>query len=487
MFDKLERHRKPTFGYAVFVISVILAVTLALVVFMHAPIEPAFFLIWLVMFPLTMYLGYTYEEITEAAMDSIKGGLEAMLIVLAVGAMIGTWIAAGTVPTIIYYGLQFISPDFFLLSAFVLCSLVSLACGTSWGTLGTAGIAMYAVGLSMGIPPGITLGAIISGSYLGDMASPMSDSTNVAAAATGCNLIFHCKQLAMVAFPVAAVTGFLYYIIGTFYAADNFDSALIVEITEVIGANFSTGIVALVPAAVLIGLLVAKKPALGSMLFSAFVGAVVAVVYQGQPLEQAIPTFWEGFVPASGHDFIDTLLRRGGVMSMVGALCMMMFGFGLIGALRSVGILDVLIQPIASKVKSIRQLTFVTQLMAYLTDSLGSNYFSLIVTGSMMSPLYKKFGLHPSNLSKAMNGTSTILCATIPWNVSGIFVLSLYGLPILSWLPWALFSYLMPIGIFLFVLFNISVVPADVESGAGQEASVNSVNEVAAVTSSGNS
>ena len=151
-------------------------------------------------------------------MEYCKKGLSSIIILLAVGAIIGTWIACGAVPTVIYFGLSVISPKVFLLTTFVLCSCVSLACGTSWGTLGTAGIAMFAIGESMGIPAPMTVGAIVSGSYFGDMVSPMSDSTNVAAAAVDTDLITHCKELVRIVIPMFLVSCIIYYVMGIQFA-----------------------------------------------------------------------------------------------------------------------------------------------------------------------------------------------------------------------------------------------------------------------------
>ncbi|AVQ28062.1 Na+/H+ antiporter NhaC [Fusobacterium ulcerans] len=449
--------QKATTKYAVFVLFTILFIALGANILLKAPIQPMFLIVWLFIYPACMRLGYSFKEIDDGVMESCKKGLGAVLILMAVGAIISTWIAAGTVPAIIYYGLKLISPKMFLLATFLLCSFVSIACGTSWGTMGTAGIAMFAIGESLGIPTGMTIGAIISGSYLGDMISPMSDSTNVAAAAAGTDLITHCKELLYLAFPVSVVTGIIYYILGLKFAVDNFDDSYIVHVSSLLTSNFKTGLIAFIPMIFLLLLLFFKKPAMLSMVASSLVAGLIAVLYQGMPLKNMIPVFWAGFKINSGEVFLDTLLNRGGVQSMFSSACMMLFAFGMIGALNVVGILDALVNPIVKKIKTVTQLTGISQLISIIGNTMGTNTFSLLMTGSLLAPVYKKFNLDPTNLSKAINSTSTVICPFIPWNASGIFVLGLFGGSVTDFIPYAFYSYLMPITAFMAVVFRLKV------------------------------
>ena len=462
MFKKGVAHKKPSTCYAASVLIIVLAIVLGANYRFDAPIQPMFLIAWLFVYPACMSLGYTLKEIDDGVMESCKKGFGAVLIMMAVGAIISTWIAAGTVPAIIYYGLQIISPKVFLLTTFVLCSMVSLACGTSWGTMGTAGIAMYAVGASLGIPAPLTVGAIVSGSYLGDMVSPMSDSTNVVAAAVGMDLITHCKQLAYIAAPVSIITAALYYIIGLRFSVDTFDNSYIIEVSSAIAAQFNLGFAVFLPMIFLLILLMSNKPAMLSMVASALLGCFIAVLYQDLPSTSAIQVFWTGFKISTGNTFIDTLLNRGGVQSMFAPACLMFYAFGMIGAFNTVGILDAIVEPIVRRVRTVIQLTAASQFISIIGNMLGTNTFSLLMTGTLMSPVYAKHGLHPTNLSKAINATSTVFCPLIPWNASGIYVVALFGISTASFAPYAFYSYIMPIAAFLFVVFGLKVVPASV-------------------------
>lgn len=461
MSEKVRR--SPTTGYAIFALGGVLAIVLGANVLLAAPIQPMFLIVWLFIFPVCAHLGYGFKEIEDGAMESIKKGMGAVLIIMAVGAMIATWIAAGTVPSIIYYGLQIISPQIFLLATFVLCSMVSLACGTSWGTMGTAGIAMFAVGESLGVPAGMSVGAIVSGSYLGDMVSPMSDSTNVVSAAVGADLITHCKQLAFIAAPVSLITAGLYYVLGLRFATDNFDNSYIVEVSTALSGHFHTGILAFLPLVLLFALLFLRKPPMLSMITSALTACVVAVFYQGVAYDKAITIFWTGYKISSGHAFLDTLLNRGGVQSMFSTSCLMIFVFGMIGAFNTVGILEAVVRPVSMRAKTVAQLTASSQIISIIGNMLGTNTFSLLMTGTLMTPAYQKMKLHPTNLSKALNATSTVICPLIPWNASGIYVVALFGAGTLSFAPYAFYSYLMPIAAFCFVLLGIQIAPIDAD------------------------
>lgn len=206
-----------------------------------------------------------------------------------------------------------------------------------------------------------------------------------------------------------------------------------------------------------------KKPAMLSMIASALLGCFVAVLYQELPSTSAIQVFWTGFKSSTGNSFIDTLLNRGGIQSMFGPACLMFYAFGMIGAFNTVGILNAIIEPIVRKIKTVVQLTAASQVISIIGNMMGTNTFSLLMTGSLMAPVYSEFELHPTNLSKAINATSTVFCPLIPWNASGIYVVALFGVGTMSFAPYAFYSYLMPIAAFLFVVFGLRIVPANVD------------------------
>lgn len=466
---KNSKHRTPSTGYALLVLAGVLLIVLGANKLIKAPIQPMFLVSWLWVYPACMYLGYTFKEIDEGVMESIKKGMGAVLTILAVGALIATWISAGTVPAIIYYGMGIVNPKIFLLASFLLCGLVSLACGTSWGTLGTAGIAMFAIGESLGVSSAMTVGAIVSGAYLGDMLSPMSDSTNVASASVGTDLITHCKELGMIAAPVIVITAAVYYVMGLRYASETFDRSFVDSIMNALGSEFNVGMITFLPVIFLLILIFLKKPAMLSMIASALMACIITVFYQGMNADNCMAVFWNGFKADTGEAFLDTLLNRGGVTSMASTAFMMIFAFGMIGAFNTVGIMEAIIHPISQKTKNVFQLTLVSEIIALIGNTMGTNTFSLLMTGSLMAPVYKKYHLHPTNLSKAINATSTPGCTFIPWNASGIYVVAMFGVGTFAFAPYACFVYLMPVAILLSVILKFRVIPSDINLEGGQK------------------
>lgn len=461
--------RKPSITYALFALLGSIGIILGASVFLKAPIHAMFFFVWLFVIPVAMKLGYTFEEVNAAMMENCKRGLGPILLLMAVGAIISSWIASGAVPSIIYVGLKLISPERFLLACFILCSLVSLACGTSWGTAGTAGLAMFAIGESLNIPTGMTVGAIVSGSFLGDMLSPMSDSTNVAAAAVGTDLVTHCKQLAYVALPATVVSAVAYYFVGLQFATDQFDDSYVVGICDSLDHFFHIDAIAFIPVLVLLGLLMIKKPAVPSMLVSALVAGVVAVAYQGVAQDDIFNILWKGYHVQTGETFLDKLLNRGGIASMFSTAMLMLYAFGMIGAYNATGVLDAIIEPIARWATSVRKLTFASQAISILGNIMGTNTFSLLMTGSLMSPAYKSFHLHPTNCSKAINATSTLIAPFIPWNITGMYLYGLFSVSCLDFAPWSFMCYICPLTAFLMVVFNYRVIPDHVDLEHGEK------------------
>lgn len=466
MLSNRPRHSKPTVGYACFILFGLLFIILGSNRILKAPMQPMFLFSWLFLVPACMYLGYTFTEINDAIMEQMKKGMTGVLIIISVGALIASWIAAGSVPSIIYYGLKIVNPKFFLLTTFLLCAIVSTACGTSWGSAATAGVAMFAIGESMNVPAAMTVGAICSGSFFGDMLSPVSDSANIAALSVNTDLIDQCKKEATIAIPALIVTGIIYFIMGLGYTEGNYDLSLIETTRASISGLFHTGIPAFIPMILLVVLLFKGVPALYSILISDICGVLIAVFYQGLPVTKMISVMWTGYKIESGEAFLDSLLNRGGMQSMTATVMMLIFSYGLIGMFNKVGILDTLVAPLVNKAKGVASLTAISEIIAILGVMLGTGGVSILLTGAIMSPAFKKMKLHPVNLSKATNAAATPWNAMIPWNISGIYIAGLFGVGPLAYGKYFIFAFVMPLMILLFAILKIQVVPADEENVA---------------------
>lgn len=446
--------RLPSFGYSFTVLSGVLAVVLGGYYFLSAGLEVMFLFSWLLVFPACMRLGYSYAELEQGALEYIRKGMGAVLLSLTVGGVVSTWTAAGTVPSIIYYGLCYIRPGTFLASAFLLSLALSLACGTAWGTLGTVGIAMFAVGESFHITPALTVGAIFSGAFLGETCTPMAATVNVSAAVCGTQTMVHCKKAAELALPSAAAASVLYLLLGLKFAAGSLPETAIAGLCQELTSRFHICAGAFLPLLVMLVLMICRVPALFSMLISALTACAVAVLAQGVELQSIASVFWNGAAVEEGGAFLQALLSRGGVRSMVNTVCTMIFTFGMIGALNTVSIMEALVSPVTAWASSPVRLTAATQLVAVVGNMLGTNSFSILMAGSLMAGAYDRAGLERHSLSRDITATSTVLCPLIPWNVSGLYIAGLFGVGSLQAAPYAFCAFLTPALSYIFVLLE---------------------------------
>lgn len=286
---------KPTLFEIIIVLGVFLALVLSFTVFLDLPIQLALFVSWFIAMLLGIRLGYSYKDLQNAIVHGISNGLEAVLILVSVGALIGTWIAGGVVPTLIYYGLEFIHPSIFLLATLIICSIMSVATGTSWGTVGTAGIAMIAIGEGLGIPLPLVAGAILSGAYFGDKLSPLSDSTVLASSLSKVDVLAHVRAMLYLSIPAYVITAILFTVVGFMYGGKNIDLDKVEFLKSSLQNTFDIHIWMLIPAVVVIVLLAMKKPSMPVIVIGALLGAIWAVVFQGMDIAHAIATAYNGF------------------------------------------------------------------------------------------------------------------------------------------------------------------------------------------------
>ena len=458
MSENIER-RKPTFRFAMLVMIAIISLTTVGMVVFKASITAMFLLSWLIVVPASMRLGYTNSEIEEFGFEVGKSAFQSNLIILSVGVLISTWIAAGTIPTIVYSGLTIITPKYFLLTALILCSLTSLATGTSWGTLGTSGIALMSIGNSMGIPAGLTAGAIISGAFFGDKMSPLSDSTNLAAAICKTDVITHMKHMMFTTVPAYLICIVLYTVIGFKYANNAIDYNQINQIKEVLSSTFNIGMVSLLPIIFLLVLLLLQKPPIVSILASAVLGGIIAVIQEGQKVGDLLNYVLNGYSIETGITYADKLLNRGGIMSMAETVLLVFIVFIVAGILQKTGFLEVLLKPMIDRIGNSRaKLVGSTFVVSYFANAFSSSMmFTSVFVGTIMSPLYKEFKLKPENLSRIIEDTATLGGPLIPWNSNAIFSSQTLGVSPFEFIPYCFLSWITPIISFIYGITGITM------------------------------
>ena len=442
----MDKKLRPSFLQAVLLVGVSFAIIFSFILVFHIDVPIALAITMFLTILLGKQLKYSYDELESAAADSIRSGLQALLILLVVGAMVGTWISGGVVPTMIFYGLKLINPKVFLLATLLITSMTSLATGTSWGTAGTAGVAMMGIGAGLGIPAPITAGAVLSGAYFGDKMSPLSDSTNLTASMSGTDVFSHIRSMMYTTIPSYIIVMIMYIGVGLKYGSQGLDTEKINLILNVLDSNFNIGIVMLLPVVIVIGLMVMRKPALPSIAIGAVLGSLWAMVLQGKTFAEAVGVAWGGYSISTDIFFIDKLLNRGGMTSMLYVVAVMLFGLGFGGVLKYIGVLDVIIEPFTRKIKSVGQLILTTILVGNITNAAGcSMYISLIMTPQLMQKSYKKFKLKPEMLSRVTEDGGTLSAPLYPWTDNAIYMFGVLGVSALEYAPWAFFLWVTPI------------------------------------------
>ena len=461
METKNTETRNPTFGFALLVFALVLVVVVGGLLAFDGNLATLLFLSWLVVIAAGYYLKHKFADMENMAYDMIRRVMQPIVILLSVGAMIGAWIAAGTLPALIYYGLALISPSVFLIVAYLLCSVCSLFTGTSWGTMGTAGLAMVGVGMSMGMNPGLVAGAVICGAYFGDKLSPLSDTTNLAPAVSGAKVMNHVKHMLWTTVPAYLITFIIYLVLGFQHGA-NVDMSVIDETMTAFSDIFNLGIIPLLPAILVLVLLLAGKPPVLSILLGAVLGAVIAIVYQGVDIATILSFLWNGYSVDSGVEFIDTLLNRGGINSMWSTIGVFISACGLGGMLNGLGILDALLTPVYAKIKTPKLLIPVTMIIGYISNAVGATLsFAIVMTGTLMQPLYRKMRLRPEVLSRTLEDSCTMSAFLIPWNTGAIYAASVLGVEPAQFIPFCFLGFITPLFSLLYAFTGFSVTYLD--------------------------
>ncbi|AMA52882.1 malate-H+/Na+-lactate antiporter MleN [Bacillus inaquosorum] len=434
--------RLPTLFEIIIVLGSFLALVMSFTVFLDLPIQLALFISWFIAMILGIRLGYSYKDMQNAILHGISNGLEAVLILVSVGALIGTWIAGGVVPTLIYYGLEFIHPSIFLLATLIICSIMSVATGTSWGTVGTAGIAMIAIGEGLGIPLPLVAGAILSGAYFGDKLSPLSDSTVLASSLSKVDVLAHVRAMLYLSIPAYVITAILFTVVGFMYGGKNIDLDKVEFLKSSLQNTFDIHIWMLIPAVVVIVLLALKKPSMPVIVIGALLGAIWAAVFQGMNIADAIATAYNGFSIKTDVEFLNGLLNRGGIVGMLDSLVVIIFGLGFGGLLEKLGVLKVIVSMFEKKLTSPGNVTLSTLIVAFLANIFGcAMYVSLILTPKIMEDSYDRLHLDRRVLSRNAEVGGTLTSGMVPWSDNGIYMAGILGVSTFSYLPFMWLSF----------------------------------------------
>ena len=392
-------------------------------------------------------LGFTWKELEEGILDTINNTMQAILILLIVGMLIGTWIISGIVPSMIYWGLNILSPGIFLVTTTVICSIVSISTGSSWTTAGTIGIALLGIGSALGIPKEVIAGAIISGAYFGDKMSPLSDTTNLAPAMAGSNLFDHIRHMLYSTVPAMLISLVIYAFLGMKYAGHSIDTSQISQIQNALASSYNTlsPLLLLVPVIVIV-LVILKVPAIPGLIIGTILGGLVAIFFQGASLQNVLEVAKVGYTSNSGMLFVDELLTRGGLNSMLDTVSLMLCALTLGGILEKTGMLEALARFILRFAKGTFGLVAATIFTCIGTNiAVADQYLAIVIPGSMYKEAFKKQGLDPKNLSRTLEDSATITSPLIPWNTCGAYMSATLAVNSFAFLPFAFFNIICPI------------------------------------------
>lgn len=406
-------------------------------------------------------IGHTWSNILESMIASISTAMGALLIFLCVGALIGTWLISGTVPTLIFYGLELLNPKIFYPAACLICAVAALATGSSWTVAGTLGVALIAVSIGLNLSPAIAAGAIISGAYFGDKMSPLSDTTNLAPAVTGTDLFAHIKHMAWTTTPSFLMALVIFMILGFGVDSDIEDSTIIL-LTETLDATFNITLLALLPLLVVFLMAIRKVPALPTILFGAILGGVMAFFLQPEaviifadsndlpPTLSLIKGIWlalaTGYTSATGIPEIDSLLSRGGMQSMLNTMWLVISAMSFGAVLEHAGMLKTIISSSLKAAKSTGSLIS-TVILSCISINIvcADQYISIVLAGKMFKAEFKKRNLDPKNLSRVIEDSGTLTSPLVPWNTCGAYMAATLGVPTFTYLPYVFFNLINPV------------------------------------------
>ena len=464
--------KEPSFLLALTPILVMI-VGLALGVgYMKLKVEPIILIAALVAGGIAWRLGYSWSELQEGVIEKISSSLPALMILWAVGLLIGSWVFSGTIPMIIYYGVDLISPQYLVLTAFVIAAIISTVTGTSWGSAGTVGVAIMGIAQGLDVNLAATAGAVVAGAYFGDKLSPLSDTTNLAPIAAGSELYEHIRHMFYTTIPATIVAIAAYLFFGSEAASSGANvSESVLALQGQLDKIFHWNILLLLPVFLVLAGSVLKWPTIPVMIIASLFSVALGVIIQGFSLKNGFISVMTGFnVTMSGVEMefskdITKLLNRGGVSSVNSTTILVICAMGFAGIISKTGMLTKVLHTIMARVKSTAGVIISTigscLTVAFVT---GSSYLSILIPGEMFKDFYKEKNLAAKNLSRTLEDSGTVIVPLIPWSAAGAYMTATLGVPTVEYLPWAILNYMGVVFAIILALTGIGIAKINKDS-----------------------
>lgn len=445
-----EKTRVPdiTFGKALLCIVGLIIVLALGFAFIGFDTKVTFLMASIVVGVFLVVYGYKVDQVIAWYADGCRGAIDVILILMSVGTVIGSWMASGTVPTIMYYGLKMLTPTSFIILGFVLCCIVSFFVGSSYSTLATLGVAFVGIGTGLGMNLGLVGGMVVSGALFGDKMSPFSDTTNLAPAVSGTTVYKHIGSMLYTVIPATIITIILYAVLSMGTDTSGADMHMAKDMMEGIAANFNvTPVLFIVPVFVLT-LALFKVPPVIAMLSSSLLAIIMGVITQSGHVDvmALIDSVGIGFSIDTGVADLDRLLNRGGIASMMEVVAWTLLTLGMGHCLKESGILNAFLQKLLVIIRKPRDLVISTLLLSLATACLtASQYLAIMLPGMLMKDQYTKFKLDKKVLSRTLEDGGTMFSFMIPWDTAGIYTASVLGISTLTYAPYAFLLILCPV------------------------------------------
>lgn len=430
------------------------------------------FMSWIIIYLFCKILRIEFGRIIGGAYEAIRVVVPTVCLLMAIGVMIGTWLQSGTIATIIVGGLRLIDPTWLLPLTLLFCAVLSLVTGTSYGSVGSAGVAMMAIGNAMGIHPGMVAGAVICGSMFGDKISPLSDTTNLAPAVAGAKLGNHVRSMLWTTLPPFLISLILFTILGIRQTSGDYSAGDLNLYIEALNGEFQLGFVTLIPAVLIIVLLLLKVDAIVALGISAVAAGAVSVFWQGASLQSVIQVAYNGYSTGIENGILQTILNRGGMSSMLQYVAIICFAVGMGGMLEKLGVLENILEMIMSHIRSDGTLILATLLVGYVVSLIScSQPMAHVLTGRLMAPLFRERKIAPEILSRCLEDAGTLAGPMIPWHGYCVYMSGTLGVAWAAFFPYLFLLYLTPFFSVFYGFTGISIKhvsgqPAKVEGEA---------------------
>ena len=409
-----------------------------------------------------MRCGHKWRTIQDGMIAGIANSLQAVIILMIIGILIGLWILSGVVPSLLYYGLLILRPEIFLPAALIICAITSLATGTSWGTTGTIGVALMGIGAGLGFPLPIVAGACLSGAYFGDKMSPLSDTTNLAPAMAGTDLYTHIRHMMYTTGVAFGLTLVIEIILGFQYGGSDADVAQVNLILTTLDKSFFVSPVFLIPPVLVIVVAYLRVPAIPGIVAGAVAAAILGLALQGNTFEQVLNVAFGGYTSETGVKAVDKLLSKGGMNSMMYTIAIILVAMMFGGIAERTGQMRVIVTKLLEKAKSAGSLIVSTVLTSIAANILlCDQYMAIVMGGRMYAQAYRDRDLHPKNLSRAVEDSATVTANLVPWNSGGAYQAGVLGVATFAYLPFNFFCWLSPIVTIVFGVMGWTIQSID--------------------------